>query len=194
VSQWVDYSKKYGVGYKLSDGTTGVFFNDNSTMVLDAKQQILDHIVNKRDLLTGEKCELRQSHFFCPKQVCDSDKDFVKKTELLKHFKEYLNRRYWNTTARTDASMPRNMVYVFKWMRTRHCMIFRLSNNDLQINFFDGTEVFLWANAPFVTYLDKSEVRKTFQMSGKGAEEQMPKMPKSLLKRLRHIDELSVHI
>jgi serine/threonine protein kinase len=28
VSRWVDYSKKYGLGYKLSNGCSGVFFND----------------------------------------------------------------------------------------------------------------------------------------------------------------------
>eukprot|EP00961_Rhodomonas_salina_P057141 768260-Rhodomonas_salina.1 len=28
VSKWVDYSKKYGLGYRLSNGNYGVFFND----------------------------------------------------------------------------------------------------------------------------------------------------------------------
>ena len=35
VKKWVDYSSKYGLGYLLSDGTTGIHFNDSTKMVLD---------------------------------------------------------------------------------------------------------------------------------------------------------------
>ena len=35
VSRWVDYSKKYGLGYKLSNGCSGVFFNDATKMILE---------------------------------------------------------------------------------------------------------------------------------------------------------------
>jgi hypothetical protein len=32
VESWVDYTSKYGVAYKLSDGTIGVLFNDDTKM------------------------------------------------------------------------------------------------------------------------------------------------------------------
>ena len=35
VKKWVDYSSKYGLGYYLSNGATGVFFNDSTKIVLD---------------------------------------------------------------------------------------------------------------------------------------------------------------
>ena len=35
VKKWVDYSSKYGLGYHLSNGTTGVFFNDATKIALD---------------------------------------------------------------------------------------------------------------------------------------------------------------
>lgn len=35
VKKWVDYSAKYGLGYLLSDGTTGIYFNDSSKMIID---------------------------------------------------------------------------------------------------------------------------------------------------------------
>lgn len=34
VMKWVDYSTKYGLGYLLSNGATGVFFNDSTKVVL----------------------------------------------------------------------------------------------------------------------------------------------------------------
>lgn len=37
VKKWVDYSSKYGLGYLLSNGGTGVFFNDSTKIVLDPK-------------------------------------------------------------------------------------------------------------------------------------------------------------
>lgn len=34
VKKWVDYSSKYGLGYLLSNGCTGIYFNDSSKMIL----------------------------------------------------------------------------------------------------------------------------------------------------------------
>ncbi len=39
VKKWVDYSAKYGLGYLLSDGTTGICFNDSSKMIVDASNE-----------------------------------------------------------------------------------------------------------------------------------------------------------
>lgn len=36
VKKWVDYSSKYGLGYLLSNRSTGIFFNDCSRIVLEA--------------------------------------------------------------------------------------------------------------------------------------------------------------
>jgi polo-like kinase 1 len=35
VKKWVDYSSKYGLGYLLSNSSTGVFFNDSTKIVID---------------------------------------------------------------------------------------------------------------------------------------------------------------
>jgi polo-like kinase 1 len=37
VKKWVDYSSKYGLGYLLSNGSSGVFFNDSSKIICDPK-------------------------------------------------------------------------------------------------------------------------------------------------------------
>ncbi len=39
VKKWVDYSSKYGLGYLLSDGSTGIYFNDSTKMCLDNQGQ-----------------------------------------------------------------------------------------------------------------------------------------------------------
>jgi len=42
--KWVDYSSKYGLGYLLSNGTTGVFFNDSSKIILDQKSVSFEYM------------------------------------------------------------------------------------------------------------------------------------------------------
>ena len=37
VKKWVDYSSKYGLGYLLSNGCSGVFFNDYTKIIFDPK-------------------------------------------------------------------------------------------------------------------------------------------------------------
>ncbi len=37
VKKWVDYSSKYGLGYILSNGMTGVFFNDSTKIVYNPR-------------------------------------------------------------------------------------------------------------------------------------------------------------
>jgi polo-like kinase 1 len=35
ILQYVDFSTKYGIGYKLTNGVYGVLFNDSTKIVLD---------------------------------------------------------------------------------------------------------------------------------------------------------------
>jgi hypothetical protein len=61
VSRWVDYSKKYGLGYKLSNGCSGVFFNDATKMLLSTDGDSLCYIERlRRD--DGSKYDERKPH------------------------------------------------------------------------------------------------------------------------------------
>jgi polo-like kinase 1 len=37
VTKWVDYSTKYGMGYLLLNGATGVYYNDGTKIVLSMR-------------------------------------------------------------------------------------------------------------------------------------------------------------
>lgn len=39
VKKWIDYSSKYGIGYALSNGGCGVYFNDSSKMIAYGDQE-----------------------------------------------------------------------------------------------------------------------------------------------------------
>jgi polo-like kinase 1 len=44
VTKWVDYSVKYGLGYLLLNGSTGVYFNDSSKIILSPCGTYFDYI------------------------------------------------------------------------------------------------------------------------------------------------------
>ena len=44
MKKWVDYSSKYGLGYILSNGAAGVFFNDSTKIILDVSGKKFNYI------------------------------------------------------------------------------------------------------------------------------------------------------
>ena len=52
MTHYVDYSTKYGLGYLLSNGSSGVLFNDTTKIILDSKGIYFEYIhrVNNEDI------------------------------------------------------------------------------------------------------------------------------------------------
>lgn len=81
VKKWVDYSSKYGLGYTLSNGTCGVYFNDNSKMLRDVSGKVIVYAERK----SASREEQTDSY-----PIDEIPKELQKKTLLLKNFAEYL--------------------------------------------------------------------------------------------------------
>lgn len=136
VSRWVDYSKKYGLGYKLSNGCSGVFFNDATKMLLETDGDSLEYIERMRRE-DGSKYDVRRKQ-----SLKGHPADLTKKVTLMDHFKNYLDETHPNRDSPLHQPAPQALsqeesaggVYVRKWMRTRHSIIFRLSNNNFQVH------------------------------------------------------------
>lgn len=47
VKRWIDYSSKYGLGYLLSNGSSGVFFNDSTKIVAHPKFHYFEYMERK---------------------------------------------------------------------------------------------------------------------------------------------------
>jgi serine/threonine protein kinase len=87
VTTWVDYSAKYGLGYLLSSGVVGVYFNDSTKLVLEAG--------------AGERIEYADRvppGGEAPPRViatlADYPPELKKKVTLLRHFREHLLAQY----------------------------------------------------------------------------------------------------
>jgi polo-like kinase 1 len=81
VKKWVDYSSKYGLGYLLSNGFSGVFFNDSSKIILNPVTNQFNYIERRM----SDKQEIISTH-----TMNEFPKELQKKVTLLHHFKNYL--------------------------------------------------------------------------------------------------------
>jgi len=198
VTKWVDYSSKYGVGYILSDGSIGVYFNDSTKILLNPEGDRFDYITRR----TQEKPEVRSQHTF--EEYPD---DLKKKVTLLRHFRSYmvtdnLEKKDGATVgasslppaqkfspATSQACEAGQAPYVKKWTRNKHAIMFQLSNKIVQVVFFDKTETVLSSKAQMVTYVDKKNQICSYPLSN------VVDVPSpELAKRLRYTKDILVNL
>ena len=146
VRKWVE-SEKYGLGYVLSDDNVGVYCNDKTKIIYKPNGINFIYIENKT----------HTSHLFTEAL----NKDLKEKVNLLKNFKGYLFEETKDETkdyVLEGGINKRQFIYVKKFVRTKHAILFRLSNLNVQINFNDNTEIILSKENKMVTYISKKKV------------------------------------
>lgn len=57
---------------------------------------------------------------------------------------------------RTFAKQPvTRLVYMKQWLKTKHAIMFRLSNKVFQVDFLDQSQILLNTDSKMVTYTNK---------------------------------------
>lgn len=169
VKKWVDYSSKYGIGYLLTTGYVGVVFND-ATKVVSSPDGTTFWYIERKGEDHKEAMDFYTSSTF-PAAL-------QKKVTLLHHFRSYLHPE-------ASFQLTTSPVYVKRWTRTRHAILFRLSNKIVQVIFQDHTELVLSSEHKLVTFVDKQGERTSHPLSS-ALESGNPE----LSKRLRYTKEL----
>jgi polo-like kinase 1 len=157
ITKWVDYSNKYGLGYQLSDESVGVLFNDSTKMILNYDGKTVEFVAREKD--GGKTTRMTLEDF---------PAEYKKKITLLKYFNNYMTEhllRGGGDMVKGRVGGSDGMPYVKKWLRTKHAIVFRLSNNIVQINFFDHTKFILNATGGVATYINKQKVAKTYRLN-----------------------------
>lgn len=179
VTRYVDYTSKYGLGFLLNDGSSGVYFNDSTKAVHSADGDSFIY-VERRKTGTGGVREPVSMYTM----TNYPEETLKKKVTLLQHFRSYLleqqkraedageveplstnnfdERRDVASSSRENdddesASVP--MVFMKKWIKTKHAMLFRLSNGTIQVLFHDLTEVLISSEGNLITFVDKEKNR-----------------------------------
>jgi len=187
VKKWVDYSSKYGLGYYLSNEATGVYFNDSTKIVLDPNGYHFDYYERR----SSDRQDVGKEY-----TLTEYPKELQKKVTLLQHFRSYLEgseKPKANEPQVSPEQLPerkvKDIVYVKKWMRTRHAIMFRLSNKVVQVNFQDHTEILLSSETKLVMYVNKRGERQSFPLSNA-----MESSNLEMVKRLKYTKDILTHM
>ncbi|WVN87353.1 uncharacterized protein L203_102531 [Cryptococcus depauperatus CBS 7841] len=159
VVSWLDYCTKYGMGFAMTDGTVSVHFNDSTSLVLAPGKRHFDDIrpAGGDDLSQN----IRRNH-----SIDRYSPDLKNKVYLLKHFENYMLDKLFGDQPYTfeDRDLTTGMVFVVKYLRMKHVILFRLSNDVLQFNFYDHTKLILSRDGLVVTVIDRHSVIRTWSL------------------------------
>ncbi|KAK9453786.1 kinase-like domain-containing protein [Dipodascopsis uninucleata] len=163
ISQWVDYSNKYGLGYQLSDGSSGVYFNDSTTIVMASNEKVFDYIIN-----TSNRSIVERQRY----TVDSYPMELSKKLYLVRHFRAYMIEHLYlgesNNAPPIDSSSyvsSKNMPYMTDYLRTKQAIMFRMSNGDIQFNFVDHYKIVLSARTHAIKYIDKTRKERNVSLA-----------------------------
>jgi polo-like kinase 1 len=181
VTKWVDYSSKYGMGYQMNNGTIGVFFNDATKILLGR---------DECSFLYAARAQGEAQDKVTLYSLTDFPKDLLKKVTLLQHFRSYLD--YSNThETRIESSTPTSIesIFVKKWTKTKHAILFRLTNKSIQIIFQDSTELLLSSDTQILTYRDKQGIRSAHLLA-----QALESSNQEMAKRLKYMKDILAHM
>ncbi|OMJ71749.1 hypothetical protein SteCoe_29968 [Stentor coeruleus] len=170
IKKWVDYSAKYGVGYALSNGCSGVYFNDTTKIISDRDGVIFQYLSRKDRSAEETLTEHPLGNFPAEMQ---------KKVTLLLHFRKHL-------TIEDRVEIYENpLTHVKKSISTSHAMIFRLSNKVVQVHFTDKSELMLCSTNKMVIYVNKHGEISSYTLATA-----MESNNKEMTKRLKYTKEI----
>ncbi|KAF8957807.1 kinase-like domain-containing protein [Flammula alnicola] len=171
IVSWVDYCNKYGMGYALTDGSVGVHFNDSTTLVLSPDKIHFDYITSRRQ----GAVYVRKSY-----TVDVYPEDLKSKVYLLKHFERYIMDRLYGEYEYTfeDVGREKGMEWVQKYLRMKHVIVFKLSHDVLQFNFYDHSKLILSSHGLLVTHIDKHYKMTRWALSDIMAQALAPPSPR----------------
>jgi len=195
ITKWVDYASKYGIGYILSNGCIGVYFNDSTKVILMQDGNVFDYVTRR----TPEKNEDRTTH-----SLQDYPDDLKKKVTLLRHFKTYMqsnapDERDGASVGESNlqphpqraqaAVSPGQAPFVKKWTRNKHAIMFQLSNKMMHVIFQDKTEAVLSSATHTVAYMNKTGQVVSYPYAN-GTDVPNPE----LSKRLKYIKDILTNL
>lgn len=106
----MDYSNKYGLGYLLSNGDSGVYFNDSSKAILHASGERFEYIERKSSSSPGGGAAATQEAERAIYSLSNYPAALQKKVTLLRHFTSHLVKAPAGTGAADGAEQTGSSV------------------------------------------------------------------------------------
>ncbi|BGO99401.1 putative Protein serine/threonine kinase [Rhodotorula toruloides ATCC 204091] len=156
VSSWVDYTHRCGTAYSLTDGSAGVYFNDSTTMVLSPDKEHFDYIANRHANVYTRR------HY----ALSTVPEDLDRKAYLLRYFEDYMAKTLrrnveWQFQ---DVERLKNMDFLVKYYRMKNAILFKLSNDVLQFNFFDHFKLIITSSGLVISVITPTFTLETYTL------------------------------
>lgn len=154
-----------------STTSSGVYFNDSTKAILEADGDFFQYI--ERNKASSDSFR-RGEPTVATHNLSKHPMDLQKKVTLLKHFRNYLIEQQkkaddFESSSQSASHFLSNqrgdLVYLKKWVRTKHAIFFRLSDNTVQIVFYDHTEILMTPDERYITYVNKQRERVTYYLT-----------------------------
>jgi polo-like kinase 1 len=178
VRKWVE-SEKYCLGYVLSNENVGVYFTDDTKIIYKP---------NGINFIYIEKNEKYVPHLLSE----NYSQNLKNKVALLKNFKGYLfeeTKEEAKNVFLQGGIDEKKFIYLKKFVRTKHAILFRLSNLTVQINFNDNTEIILNQQTKQVTYINKKRQILYYPLNVA-----LDSNNKEMIKRLRYTKKILIRM
>lgn len=116
------------MGFAMTDGTVSVHFNDSSSIALAPGKKYFDFV---QPSLSGVPSSTRRESHSADR----APRELQNKLFLTRHFETYMLERLMRKEpyVYSDIDMTTGMVYITKFLRMKHVIVFRLSNDVLQV-------------------------------------------------------------
>ena len=153
LRKWVEV-EKFGFGYILSNENVGVYFNDGTKIIYKPNGYNFVYIDNNENAI-----------FY--KFGQELSKDLNEKVILLRNFKGYLFEEVKDTKELNigEGILENRYVYLRRLVKTKHSILFRLSNKTVQVSFHDNTEIILSQESKTVTYINKKREKFLYPLT-----------------------------
>lgn len=180
---WVDYSSKYGMGYAMKDGTVASHFNDSTSLIMSPDEKHLEYVVRRGK---GGSTYVRKHY-----EVEKRPDDLADKTRLLGHFSTYLMQKLYGEHSYTSMDLEKttSMDFVQKYLRLKHAILFKISNEVLQFNFYDHTKLILSHGGHVVAYINKNDELTQYFLADlilEGTTEEEKRLHEKLVLKLKY--------
>ncbi|KAF9788223.1 kinase-like domain-containing protein [Thelephora terrestris] len=196
IVSWVDFSHKYGMGYALTDGSVGVRYNDSTSIIVSPDKAHLDYVTPRRQ----GAVYVRKNH-----SAEDVPEELAEKMYLLNHFESYIMNRLYGDYDYTyeDHLKTTGMDFVQKYLRMKHVVVFMMSSDVIQFNFYDHSKVILSSQALAISHIDKHHNLTTWTLSEvmmielrgvHSLDQETAKTHQRLLQKLKYCKEVLVSI
>jgi polo-like kinase 1 len=156
VTYYQDYTDRYGIGYMMTNGVIGFYYNDMTNFLwLEAKNQYgYSDYYNKREKAGVVYMTKHNS-------VYDT-RDINKKIRILEHFKGHC-KKLEGSLVKVQSTVQE--VAIKRVIKTKGGILLRLTNSVVQMIFLDTSQIIFSFKTKKLIYINKHGVEETTGLS-----------------------------